>query len=102
MGVIVYTSKSTLYYFSEIRNFVSEAIDTNELTLTLPYVFFCFQLLSTVFVSAVLNLAELVGLSDVVRNSRKILYFHENQLVYPVRKQQDRDFQHGYNQIISW
>lgn len=33
---------------------------------------------------------------------KKILYFHENQLVYPVRNQKERDFQYGYNQIISW
>ena len=66
------------------------------------YISFFFTISSTVFVSAVLNLAELAGMSDVVRNSQKILYFHENQLVYPVRKQQDRDFQYGYNQIVSW
>jgi hypothetical protein len=33
--------------------------------------------------------------------SRSILYFHENQLVYPVQTVQDRDFQFGYNQILS-
>lgn len=32
---------------------------------------------------------------------KKILYFHENQLVYPVRKDQERDFQYGYNQVLS-
>ena len=54
------------------------------------------------FTSAVLNFAELIGLRPDLNNVRKILYFHENQLVYPVRKQKDRDFQNGYNQIISW
>jgi glycosyltransferase involved in cell wall biosynthesis len=49
----------------------------------------------------VLNLAELVALRPDIASIRKVLYFHENQLVYPVRKQQDRDFQYGYNQIIS-
>ena len=29
------------------------------------------------------------------------MYFHENQLVYPVQQKQDRDFQYGYNQILS-
>jgi len=53
-------------------------------------------------VSAVINLAELVGLCGAIRSAHKVLYFHENQLVYPVRKQQDRDFQYGYNQIVSW
>ncbi|XP_071480545.1 tRNA-queuosine alpha-mannosyltransferase-like [Diadema antillarum] len=57
-----------------------------------------FQLL---FASSVLNLAELVALRPDLACLRKVLYFHENQLVYPVRKQQDRDFQYGYNQIIS-
>ena len=32
---------------------------------------------------------------------RKILYFHENQLVYPVQVTKERDFQFGYNQILS-
>ncbi|XP_077978831.1 tRNA-queuosine alpha-mannosyltransferase-like [Glandiceps talaboti] len=53
------------------------------------------------FTSSVLNLAELVALRRDLGNLKKILYFHENQLIYPVRKQQDRDFQYGYNQIIS-
>eukprot|EP00112_Aurelia_sp_Birch-Aquarium-sp1_P014384 Seg3102.2 transcript_id=Seg3102.2/GoldUCD/mRNA.D3Y31 product="Glycosyltransferase-like domain-containing protein 1-like" protein_id=Seg3102.2/GoldUCD/D3Y31 len=53
------------------------------------------------FASAVINLAELLGLRPDLTKMRKILYFHENQLVYPVRKQKDRDFQNGYNQIIS-
>jgi glycosyltransferase involved in cell wall biosynthesis len=53
------------------------------------------------FASCVLNLAELVALRPDIASIRKVLYFHENQLVYPVRKQQDRDFQYGYNQIIS-
>eukprot|EP00794_Sanderia_malayensis_P003340 gene3340-3829_t len=53
------------------------------------------------FASAVLNLAELVGLRPDLQGVKKILYFHENQLVYPVRKQKERDFQFGYNQIIS-
>ncbi|KAM3916455.1 tRNA-queuosine alpha-mannosyltransferase [Leptodactylus fuscus] len=53
------------------------------------------------FTSAVLNLAELVALRPDLGKLRKVLYFHENQLVYPVRKNQDRDFQYGYNQILS-
>ncbi|XP_028391200.1 glycosyltransferase-like domain-containing protein 1 isoform X2 [Dendronephthya gigantea] len=53
------------------------------------------------FSSSVLNLAELVALRPDLALLKKILYFHENQLVYPVRKQQDRDFQYGYNQILS-
>ncbi|XP_073236068.1 tRNA-queuosine alpha-mannosyltransferase-like isoform X4 [Porites lutea] len=53
------------------------------------------------FVSSVLNLAELVALRPDFAQLKKVLYFHENQLIYPVRKQQDRDFQYGYNQILS-
>ncbi|XP_063789810.1 glycosyltransferase-like domain-containing protein 1 isoform X5 [Pseudophryne corroboree] len=54
------------------------------------------------FTSSVLNLAELVALRPDLGKLKKVLYFHENQLVYPVRKNQDRDFQYGYNQILSW
>ena len=54
------------------------------------------------FTSANLNLAELIGLRPDLGKLKKILYFHENQLVYPVRKKRDRDFQYGYNQIVSW
>ncbi|XP_040213971.1 glycosyltransferase-like domain-containing protein 1 isoform X3 [Rana temporaria] len=53
------------------------------------------------FTSSVLNLAELVALRPDLGKLKKVLYFHENQLVYPVRKNQERDFQYGYNQILS-
>nr|XP_054767764.1 glycosyltransferase-like domain-containing protein 1 [Lytechinus pictus] len=56
---------------------------------------------SVLFASSVLNLAELVALRPDLARIRKILYFHENQLVYPVQKHKDRDFQYGYNQILS-
>lgn len=59
----------------------------------------CFRVL---FSSSVLNLAELVALRPDLASLHKVLYFHENQLQYPVRKQKDRDFQYGYNQILSW
>merc|ERR1711973_823980 len=55
----------------------------------------------TLFTSSVLNLAELIGLRPDLNQLKKVLYFHENQLIYPVRKQQERDFQYGYNQILS-
>lgn len=61
-----------------------------------------FSLFQTLFASSTLNLCELVGLRPDLGKLRKILYFHENQLVYPVRKHKDRDFQYGYNQILSW
>ncbi|XP_062862526.1 glycosyltransferase-like domain-containing protein 1 [Trichomycterus rosablanca] len=53
------------------------------------------------FTSSVLNLAELVALRPDLAPLKKILYFHENQLIYPVRKSQERDFQYSYNQILS-
>ncbi|XP_066497277.1 tRNA-queuosine alpha-mannosyltransferase [Hoplias malabaricus] len=53
------------------------------------------------FTSSVLSLAELVALRPDLASLKKILYFHENQLIYPVRKSQERDFQYGYNQILS-
>jgi len=51
--------------------------------------------------SSVLNLSELVSLCPRLNKSLKIVYFHENQLVYPVRDKKDRDFQYGYNQILT-
>jgi len=59
---------------------------------------------TTLFCSSVLNLAELMVVRpDLARIPNKVVYFHENQLVYPVRKEQnqERDFQFGYNQIIT-
>lgn len=53
------------------------------------------------FASSVLNLTELSALRPDLGKLKKILYFHENQLVYPVKKYQERDFQYGYNQILS-
>eukprot|EP01118_Nematostelium_gracile_P018409 TRINITY_DN8170_c0_g1_i2.p1 TRINITY_DN8170_c0_g1~~TRINITY_DN8170_c0_g1_i2.p1 ORF type:complete len:277 (-),score=48.98 TRINITY_DN8170_c0_g1_i2:21-851(-) len=48
-----------------------------------------------------LNLAELVALRKDLIGLKKVLYFHENQLVYPNRFVKDRDFQFGWNQIMS-
>lgn len=47
-------------------------------------------------------MCELVALRPDLACLKKVLYFHENQLVYPVRKDQERDFQYGYNQVLSW
>ncbi|XP_057600685.1 glycosyltransferase-like domain-containing protein 1 isoform X5 [Hippopotamus amphibius kiboko] len=55
----------------------------------------------SLFTSSVLNLTELAALRPDLGKLKKILYFHENQLVYPVKKCQERDFQYGYNQILS-
>lgn len=51
--------------------------------------------------SGVLNLAELLGLRPDLAPLRKLLYMHENQLAYPVQKEQQRDYQYGYNQVAA-
>lgn len=57
----------------------------------------------TLFCSSVLNLTELLGMRPDLMAcvANKIVYFHENQLVYPVREAKERDFQYGYNQITT-
>ena len=55
----------------------------------------------TLFTSSVVSLSELIGLRPDLSKLNKILYFHENQLCYPVQNVKDRDFQFGYNQITS-
>lgn len=55
------------------------------------------------FASSVLNLAELLSLRpDLAAIKHKVIYFHENQLAYPIQAHKERDFQYGYNQILSW
>jgi hypothetical protein len=58
--------------------------------------------LRVLFSSSVLNLAELIALRPDLQGLKKVVYFHENQLVYPVKEQKQRDFQYGYNQILTW
>ncbi len=46
-----------------------------------------------IFCSDMLNLAEFKGLAPpAVRNLPAIVYFHENQLTYPVRHETERDY----------
>ena len=52
--------------------------------------------------SSVLNLAELIGIRPDLAKCRKIVYFHENQLVYPVQEIKQRDCQYGLNEIMTW
>ena len=54
-----------------------------------------------VFTTSVINFAELLGLRPDLVKCRKIVYFHENQLTYPVNKTRDFDFQHSQNDISS-
>ncbi|KAF2904256.1 hypothetical protein ILUMI_01921 [Ignelater luminosus] len=53
------------------------------------------------FCSSVLSLAELLGLRPDLFPLKKIIYFHENQLVYPIREIKARDIQYAYNQITT-
>lgn len=60
------------------------------------------QNFDVLFCSSVLNLCELLSLRpDLAKIPRKIVYFHENQLCYPVQDSKNRDFQYGYNQILT-
>ena len=54
------------------------------------------------FCSSVLNLCELCSLRpDLMEIPKKVVYFHENQLVYPVQSVKERDYQYGYNNIST-
>ena len=52
--------------------------------------------------SSVLNLSELCSLRpDLMEIPKKVVYFHENQLAYPVQSVKERDYQYGYNNILT-
>jgi glycosyltransferase involved in cell wall biosynthesis len=54
------------------------------------------------FCSDMLNLAEFLGLApQEVRDLPSLLYFHENQLTYPVRVETERDYQFGLTNMTS-
>ncbi|GJQ79419.1 hypothetical protein Trydic_g16278 [Trypoxylus dichotomus] len=53
------------------------------------------------FTSSVVNLAELLGIRGDLQGLKKIVYFHENQLIYPVKVIKERDIQYAYNQIVT-
>ncbi len=55
-----------------------------------------------VFCSDMLNLAEFLGLAPKeIRDLPSLLYFHENQLTYPVRAENERDYQFGMTNMTS-
>jgi glycosyltransferase involved in cell wall biosynthesis len=55
-----------------------------------------------VFCCDMLNLAEFLGLAPRgVRDLPSLLYFHENQLTYPVRVESERDYQFGMTNMTS-
>lgn len=54
------------------------------------------------FCSDMLNLAEFLGLAPPpARNCPSVLYFHENQLTYPVRHSHERDLQFAMTNMTS-
>jgi glycosyltransferase involved in cell wall biosynthesis len=54
------------------------------------------------FCSDMLNLAEFQGLAPrEIRDLPSLLYFHENQLTYPVRVENERDYQFGLTNMTS-
>ena len=61
------------------------------------------QTIKYLFTSSILNLSELISLRMDLCHLKKIIYFHENDLIYPKQndKQEQRDYQYGYNQILS-
>jgi glycosyltransferase involved in cell wall biosynthesis len=56
-----------------------------------------------VFASAYLPLAELIGLVPSLASMPRVLYFHENQLAYPVQegREDPRDLHFGFTQLVS-
>jgi glycosyltransferase involved in cell wall biosynthesis len=60
------------------------------------------QTLDMVFCSDMLNLAEFSALAPVeISRLPKLMYFHENQLTYPVRVEDERDYQFAMTNLIS-
>jgi glycosyltransferase involved in cell wall biosynthesis len=54
------------------------------------------------FCSDMLNLAEFLGMADeAVRRLPKVVYFHENQLTYPVQIESERDYQYCMTNITT-
>lgn len=52
--------------------------------------------------SDMLNLAEFLGLAPAwLKTCRTILYFHENQLTYPVRDERERDYHFAMTNLTS-
>lgn len=55
-----------------------------------------------VFCSDMLNLAEFAALAPVeISRLPKVIYFHENQLTYPVRIEDERDYQFAMTNLTS-
>lgn len=54
------------------------------------------------FCSDMLNLAEFLGLAgEAMSDMPKVVYFHENQLTYPVRFESERDYQFAMTNLTT-
>jgi glycosyltransferase involved in cell wall biosynthesis len=55
------------------------------------------------FASAHVPLAELLGLAPALARLPRVLFFHENQLAFPVREEWsgERDLHYGFTQLVS-
>ncbi len=55
-----------------------------------------------IFCSDMLNLAEFIGLApEAVQKLPAVVYFHENQLTYPVRFESERDYQFAMTNMTT-
>lgn len=55
-----------------------------------------------IFTTSMLNLAEFRGLADpAVRDLPAVVYFHENQLTYPVRREDERDLHFAVSHVMT-
>lgn len=55
-----------------------------------------------VFCSDMVNLAELLGLTRAkLGKLPSVVYFHENQITYPVRHESERDYHFGFTNITT-
>ena len=60
------------------------------------------EMWDVLFCSDMLNLAEFLGLVDEsIRQLPKVVYFHENQLTYPVQVESERDYQYCMTNITT-
>jgi glycosyltransferase involved in cell wall biosynthesis len=56
---------------------------------------------SVIFASSMLNLTELQGLCPEIRLLKKVVYFHENQLNYPLKPRDKRDEQYVFSEFLG-
>ncbi len=54
-----------------------------------------------VFCSSMLSIHELIGLMPACAKMPVVMYFHENQLTYPLKNGLKRDYQYAYSQLLS-